>query len=392
MLILVDARPLQHIGPDDERAHFILSCLRRLVEKGGNEWIFLIDKKLGWSRDRMKFEVLAQRVLPGRVGWKWWYGRQVPKLMRDHSPDIFVSTSGIAAGNGAGVRDRGGRLIPQCLWMPVRIQEGPDAVYGPIYKRRWMKSADSAQSMLCFSEKDRGVLEGGVADKIGVLTPAPEEGIIPMTWEEKEKVKTELTGGREYFFSDLSLGSRQEAVGLLKAFSIFKKRQHSNLRLVLTGEPGGRGEPFHVSLASYKYRQEVHWFRGTREFRGTEKAAGLEKSGDPNRKDLERMMGACYGLILPFREDGLGIHLLNAWKARVPVIARGRGAHAEEVAGEGGALMVKEDKPDILAAALMRIYTDEGLRGLLMDTGTERLGSFTEERPLAEIERMWGKG
>lgn len=57
----------------------------------------------------------------------------------------------------------------------------------------------------------------------------------PLPWEEKIKVKEQYTAGTEYFLYAGSFRPGKNLVNLLKAFSLFKKRQQSNWKLVLAG-------------------------------------------------------------------------------------------------------------------------------------------------------------
>jgi glycosyltransferase involved in cell wall biosynthesis len=405
MRILVDARPLQHIGYYDERARFILTCLKGIARKKVFEYKLLIDNGLKnpMPADRWPGgEFTAKRALPGSFGWKWWFDHELPRWIRSYGADFFLSTGGLAAGKPAPLRRQGDgsmregdeRRVPQCLWMPVQIAEGEEGSLGAVFKKRWMRSVQGASSVLCFSEDDKVRVEE-LAEKAGqrvgvaVLKVFPDEDVMPPAWEERERLKTDHAGGKEYFFSDIGVATKQTAIDLLKAFSIFKKKQRSNLRLVLTGEPAGRGETFGSSLDSYKYRDEVHWYREAPE------------------ADRVKMKTAGYGQILLMRKRDLGIGLLNAWKAGVPVIAAGVSSRVAELAGENGALFIQDRQPgneragpeqpgdgspERLAVALMRMYKDETLRGSMIEAGMKRLGSFEEGSTLAEIERMLGKG
>jgi len=200
--------------------------------------------------------------------------------------------------------------IPQCCWMPCRPK--PD------------KTLEGAMAIFCFTEKERDLLQARYGT--GVLVhPAADEQVTPLSPEEREKVKGEMADGKEYFLTDITGAAPSEVVNLLKAFSLFKKRQLSNMKLVLAG----KGDPTLAGkLGSYKYRQDVCRHPG------------------PPADHWQRLAGAAYAIICLFRKDDLGIALLNSWKAGVPVIASSTGCIHEP--GEA-VLLVPEGDPAPLA-------------------------------------------
>ncbi len=73
------------------------------------------------------------------------------------------------------------------------------------------------------------------------------------------------------------------------------------------------------------------------------------------------MIGAAYALITPLGKEGLGLEILNAWKAETPVIAtdaaslRLLGEKALPMPGERAALYPAPGDPVSLAALLMSL-------------------------------------
>jgi hypothetical protein len=92
---------------------------------------------------------------------------------------------------------------------------------------------------------------------------------------------------------------------------------------------------------------------------------------------------------MPFAGDGLGIPMLNAWKAGVPVIA-GPGGNLAEIGGEA-ALYAGIEDPAVLAGQMMLIYKDEACRNGLIEKGRDRLYLFGEDRPEAAVWKVLQK-
>jgi glycosyltransferase involved in cell wall biosynthesis len=364
MLILLDCRPLQAAGPDSERSRLILSAAAALSEAQGIEWLMVMDHRYRQGLfPVLPGKVIVRRALPGRAGWRWWYDRQLPRVARHEGVDAAWLTGGIA----------GGMKVPVCLWMPERANpasRGGHRGYAALYKSRMKGSLERAAEVVCYSGRDRLLLEAFPSagkKKIRVLSAVADESIGILAPAEKEKIKAERTDGKEYFLADLTGCGEAEVVDLLKAFSLFKKRQRSQMRLVLEG----RMEAFKgiaERLKKYRYRMDVDW------------GDGRSDSGRP----AWAQAGAAYAVLLPVEGNSLGTTLLNMWKAGVPVIAADGGL-MEEMA-QGAVLGVAPGDPAALAAQLMRIYKEEDLRHALIGKGFERLKFYSRENFLKVLQ------
>jgi hypothetical protein len=367
MLILLDCRPLQYAGPGSERSRFILGAAAALAGDKAVKWLFVVDHTFrpgmldGISGD----SVLVRRAMPGSFGWRWWYDRQIPRMARLYRADMVMLTGGITAKLSG---------VPQCLWMPERADPGENGngrLYPSIYRSRLAAGLQRAAVIFCFTGRDRDWLAGyrpGVEEKILVLPAAMEEdaGVKgPLADAEKEEIKRRYVRGKEYFLADLADAVDEDVINLLKAFSLFKKRQQSNMQLILTGEINGAGV-VRQRLETYKYREDVHW------------------QEDRPTAEVRQLSRAAYAILLLFDGHTLGAPLLNAWAAGVPVIAAD-GSLLQEIAGDA-ALPAGAGDPASLAAQLMRIYKDENGRMDLIRRGLDRRGAYTRR---GSIDALW---
>lgn len=363
MLILLDLRPLQHMGPESEKSRLIFSAVAALTPGQAVKWLFLADQgyRPGLFHDLPAGTVLIRRALPGKAGWVIWYDWLIPRLARQQGADAVMLTAGIAAAASG---------IPQWLWMPERAnpaERDKGLRYPSIYPGRLRASLQRAAAVFCFSERDRVFLAGlipNAGEKINLFTTFPEEAVRPVTPEERDKTKTARTEGREYFLADVSGGNADVVLNLLRAFSLFKKRQLSNMWLVLTGRLTGSEAGIRELLKTYKYRQDVQWPEG---------AAG----------EGTELCGAAYASLFPIDGHSLGTALLNSWKAGVPAIVV-NGGLLQEMA-DGAALGIATFDPASVAAGLMAVYKDEQLRRDLIEKGFARLGAYGREYSLSSL-------
>jgi glycosyltransferase involved in cell wall biosynthesis len=275
-------------------------------------------------------------------------------------------TGGVAAAPG---KMRGAtRTIPQCLWMPEKANPAGGKGYLPLYAGRLRESLSRAALLFCFSAADRSWLEGQVQGmdpaKFEVVSAWPSEVAAPLSTAEKEAIKQQYAAGKEYFLADVTAPSDEEDITqLLKSFSMFKKRQLSNLQLILAGRKPSPESKLSHRLESYKYREDIHW---------------CEPADAENR-----LTGAAYALLFPFKRKTLGIPVLNAWKAEVPVIIE-KNSGFRDMAGEG-VLVADKGDPASLAGHLMAVYKDEELRKDLIGKGRSRVAVYSAEETLTEI-------
>jgi hypothetical protein len=445
MRILLDCRPLQLAGSAGEKYRLIVSAVAAISRDRSVEWLLLVDHTYrpgllpglvpiqpdaqpgqsgssadpailpgdhvqppsGATTDRAR--LLTARSLPGTLGWKLWYDWQLPRLVKRHKPDLLMLTGGVTA-RPSGVR--------QCIWMPVFANPKeaasaatPEGPIVPIYAARLGNSVRQAENIICFSEKDRSWLaaRGHIeAANILVVRPSPFPGTHPLSADEKEAIRYRYTGGKEFFFiSRAGIGTgaaagagEEHMVQLLKAFSLFKKRQLTNLQLVMEG---AQTEAIRQRLETYKYRSDIHWVVTGAEDPAAGDGAGNSEAapGAPHSLawvDAARhmaganpndLLSAAYAVLFPFEDGSLGTTLLNAWKAGIPALVA-RNSRLREMADDAS-LIAGIDDPAALAGYMMSVYKDETHRTALIEKGTARLTDFDPSPSLAAVQTVVGR-
>ena len=137
------------------------------------------------------------------------------------------------------------------------------------------------------------------------------ENFMPLPIEEKENVKAKYADGNEYFIYTGEIGSNKNLLNLLKAFSAFKKRQKSNMQLLIAGKPGWKYEEFLENLRLFRFKEEVKL---------------LEYLPLP---ELVKVTASAYAMVYPSLLEGFGTQPLQAMKSGVPVITSTASAMSE---------------------------------------------------------------
>jgi len=190
----------------------------------------------------------------------------------------------------------------------------------------------------------------------------------------------------------LDLGEREVVL------SLSAKRPHKNLhaligalaRIPAASSPQGEGRPVLV-LPGYptayedELRAHADQLGVAEDVRFPAWLAGAE---------LEGLWSLARAFVFPSLYEGFGLPVLEAMARGVPV-ACSNASSLPEVAGDAALLFDPRDE-DAIAAALVRVLTDEGLRTRLKELGRARAQSFTWRRTarltLDSYERAMGRG
>lgn len=347
--------------------YFIYETFKRITAAHPeHEFIFIFDRPYD---ERFVFGPNVKAVVTGPPArhpllWKLWYDIKVPVLLRKYKADVFVSCDGFCSL---------GTKVPQCLVLhdlaflhyPSFIPKS-HLLYYKRYTPKMLAKAKVIATVSAFSKKDITSQYGTAADKINIVYSAAKEIFQPITNEEKQAARTKYTGGKEYFVYTGAIHPRKNLVNLLKAFSLFKKRQQSSMKLVLTGRLAWKYDSFVKNLKTYKYRDDV------------------VMTGYVNEEEIRKLVGAAYTMVYPSLFEGFGVPVLEAMQCDVPVITS-LNSSMQEIANEA-ALYAEPESPADIAEKMMLLYKDEKLRSQLIEKGRVVVKQYSWEK---SAERLW---
>jgi glycosyltransferase involved in cell wall biosynthesis len=199
--------------------------------------------------------------------------------------------------------------------------------------------------------------------KISVVYHGVHDNFHPLGWEEREEIKNQYTDGREYFICLSRIHPEKNIINLLKAFSILKKRLHSNMVLVLAGAWEPMYKEFPELLRTYYFRDDVKWL------------------GHVGQPEIAKLVGAAYAMICPSATESFDLSVLEALQCHVPVLAAS-GTASRETGGDA-ALYFDPLQADEMGNQLCEIYKNENLRAHLIAAADAQAAKFSWDRTAA---------
>ncbi len=357
MVIAVNIRSLLP-GIADGSSNFIVGCVSRLAKKyPQHRFIYITDRAYDEQLITSKYitAVVTGPQANSPLLWQYWYNYKLPAALRKHKADVLISAGGFIS-----LRTK----VPQLLVLNELIYLHQPELFAKSHLRFYKKFMpvflQKAKSIVTLSEFAKTTITSNYkieADKTNVVYDGPDEIFKPVSLIEKESVKEKYSEGKEYFLYSGSIGIGTNMMNLLKAFSFFKKRQKSNMQMLIATAPE---KSFTESLKTFKYRADVKIL------------IGLQK------EELAIITAAAYAMIYPSLFTGFALPLPEAMQCEVPVITSKAGA-LQEMCGDA-ALYADSNNFEDIADKMMLLFKDETKRNELIKKGEKQVKIFSKDK------------
>ena len=293
-----------------------------------------------------------------------WFEWSIPYMLRKYKIDLFLSPDSYLSL---------ATKVPTCLVIhDLAFEHYPEhfvlshRMYWRHYSPLFAKKATRIATVSTFSKNDISERYGIDKSKIDLVYNGAHDEYKPLDNATREAVKKQYADGCEYFVFAGALHPRKNIVNLLKAFVIFKKRQHTNMKLVIAGRLAWKYEEVEQMKAEMPFKEDVKWV------------------GYMNVDELSKVIGAAYALVYASLFEGFGIPILEALECDVPAIVSNTSS-MPEVAGDA-ALLVDPTDPNDIADKMHQLYKDEALRKKLIGNAREQIKKFDWNR---SAENLW---
>jgi glycosyltransferase involved in cell wall biosynthesis len=341
---------------------FSYHTLKRIVTRNPqHQFIFLFDRKFD---DQFIFgkNVIPEVIFPPTrhaVLQYYWFNHAIIPILKKYQPDLFYSPDGFSSlrlGN-----------IPSLLVMhDINFHHYPrhipffDSIYLNRYFPRFARSATRLLTVSEYSKSDIIKTYNVSPDKIDVTCNGSNEIFLPLNDNEKKKVKSEHTGGSDYFIYIGDLLPRKNIARLLKAYETYKNSTGSKTKLVLIGKKMCLTSEMESVYKQLKHKDDIIF---------------LGKLAPEKLRDL---LGAALSLVFVSYFEGFGIPIIEAMNAGIPVITSNV-TSMPEIAGDA-ALLVDPFSIESIANAMTSVEKDPQLRQQLIGKGRIRKEMYTWDK------------
>lgn len=337
--------------------HYVQEIFSRIIRSHPEDsFLFVFDRPYA---DKFIYAPNITAIVVGPparhpLAFFWWYQVKAPLAIRSFKPDVWIQPYGFASTTTRVpqllvVHDLAFLHYPQFISLPQRW-------YYRFFTPGFLKKATAIVAVSEYTRQDLVKQYKIPATNIKVIGGAARKNFMPLPWLEKESIKEQYADGKDYFLFTGGIHPRKNLLTLLKAFSLFKKWQHSNMKLLIAGRLAWQFDDLLEKLKTYKYRKDVVML------------------GYLPDEQLESITASAYALVYPSWFEGFGLPVLEAMQSEIPVIASNAGS-LPETGGEA-ALYASPSDPDGLAKHMLSLYKDENLRTSRIEAGKLQAAGF----------------
>ncbi len=331
MIIAINCRFIKN----DES--IISATLNQLAQKySAHTFLLLFDRPLPAN---LSFTANVEPIIAGpetssSLRMQYWLNYKLPALLKKHKADIFVSLDGTCS-----MRSK----IPQCLLVSdlgfLNDAVGKKTWLSRFYKKHEPAFLAKAKSIVTVSDHARSTLAENYKinrSAIDIIKPGLDPLFKPLDWEAKERIKEKYADSKAYFLFSGVINENSNLINLLKAFTFFKKRQKSNMLLLIAGKAN---DAFKKEFKNYLLRDEVRLLE------------------DLSHTELAEITAAGYAMVHPVIYSGFSQSPLQAMQCGVPVVT----SNIESLVSLYSNAALYADAADFkdIAENMMLIYKDE---------------------------------
>jgi glycosyltransferase involved in cell wall biosynthesis len=289
------------------------------------------------------------------VLWYFWFEWSLPRALKKIAPDVFFSPDSYLSlrtpiRTVMVVHDIAYLHYPQHLPLLVRA-------YYQFFCPRFFRRADTLLTISNFVKKDLLAHFPLDSDNIQVVYNGCREGFKPLRENERAAVREQYSGGVPYFLYWGALQPRKNIARLIEAFSSFRSRQTSPVRLLIGGRKAWKTKEAEQAWAASPFQEDIVF------------------TGYLPEMELYRVVAAAHAVVYVSLFEGFGLPLVEAMHAEVPILSS-TVTSLPEVAGDA-ALLVNPSEVEAIAEGMERLWTDPELCAVLVASGRRQRERFS---------------
>lgn len=278
---------------------------------------------------------------------KFWHRISVPRALRKINPDIYLSPD---------------FFLPPALPCPgiviihdLNFEHFPDFVpraYRKMYPSWTQQAAKSSTRILTVSQFSKNDIINRYnieAEKIDVVYCGVNSFIKPVSESAISEAKHRFGIEHDYFVVPGTVHPRKNTNRIISAYEIFRKRSSRPLDLVFAGNNKFQTVEVGQALKDNSFSKDIIF------------------TGRVSEEDMNALIQGANVLLFVSLFEGFGLPILEAAKARVPVLTSAN-TSMQEIAGKT-ALLVDPYSTEEIAQGMLQISHDSDLRQNLISSG-----------------------
>ena len=199
---------------------------------------------------------------------------------------------------------------------------------------------------------------------------------ITHVYQSSERVYYDNTKNRskDYILHIGTFEERKDLLTLVKAFKLFKENTNSNYKLVLAGSKYINGKKqVYKSIKKYILKNNL--------------ISSIIMPGYIKKKQAIHYYNKAFSYVFPSIDEGFGIPLIEAMRARVPVICSDIEIF-REIGNDSVIYFKKKDEND-LYDKLKLIFTSRNIKESLISKGNKRANLFNQKKFIKGFEKLY---
>ena len=346
--------------------HYTHEIVRRMVQQHPEDQFLLLFDRAYHPQFVYGPNVETKVVFPPArhpLLWMAWFETSLPFVLERWKPDVFFSPDGYVS-----LRSKVPTLVTMHDVLPLRHPELLPRTVGIYYRYfmpRFARRAEKIATVSAYVRHDIADACNVSTDKIEVVYNGCRDGFNPLNDAEQQNIRDVFAEGQPYFFYTGAIHPRKNVHRLIRAFDTFKKQSGSPVRLLLAGRFAWQTGDVKTVYENAVYKKHIRFL------------------GYVPETDLQNLTASALALCLVSLNEGFGLPIIEAFNTDTPVLASNLSA-LPEVAGNA-ALLVDPLDENAIGAALLRLYTDTGLRQELVQKGRARREAFSWDKAAADL-------
>lgn len=332
--------------------NYTFEITKRLIESHPeHSFLLIFDRK---TKHPLPFyknckEIILSPATRHPILYFIWFELQIPRILKKEKVDLFFSPDGFNS-----LRSK----IPSIITIhDLNFEHNPGDL--PKFLRRYLhrnfrKFAQKANQIITvsnYSKKDIEETYQISSEKIHVIYNAANEGYLPLSEVEQNKIVNSQNRGKEYLLFVGSIHPRKNVQRLLEAFALLENPKYD---LLIAGDAMWKNKEI---IQPEKNKDSIHFL------------------GYVPAEELFKLMAAASALVYVPYFEGFGIPLVEAMSCGTPIIAA-NATCLPEIAGEA-ALYCDPFDIHSIKNAIEKLMNDKDLQNELKQKGLKRSKQFS---------------